>query len=285
MPACFFATDLHGRTARYGKLFAAIAAERPAAVFLGGDLLPSGASPPAEPHFHDFLHDYMIPEFARLRYSLGDAYPSVFLILGNDDPRYEEESFCADAAAELWQYIHQRKASLGDLAVYGYAYVPPTPFLLKDWERYDVSRYIPPACVSPEEGYRSLAIDEMDIRWGTIHKDLAALAGDASLDRAIFLFHTPPYDTPLDRAALDGKLFEHVELDVHVGSIAVRRFIEHRQPLLTLHGHIHESTRLTGDWKTTLGRTVCINAAHDGPELSLVRFDPESPAAATRDLL
>jgi len=34
-----------------------------------------------------------------------------------------------------------------------------------------------------------------------------------------------------------------------VGSIAVRRFIEERQPLLTLHGHIHESARLTGDWR------------------------------------
>lgn len=285
MPACFFVTDLHGRTARYDKLFAAIAAQRPAAVFLGGDLLPSGAVPLDEPHFHDFLRDYLVPGFTRLRDFLGDAYPSVFLILGNDDPRYEEESFRDESVANLWQYIHQRQVSLGDLAIYGYACVPPTPFLLKDWERYDVSRYVPPACVSPEEGCRSAAFDEMDTRWGTIQKDLAALAGDGSLDRAMFLFHTPPYDTSLDRAALDGKFFEHVELDVHVGSIAVRRFIEHRQPLLTLHGHIHESTRLTGEWKTTLGRTVCINAAHDGPELSLVRFDPESPADATRDLL
>ncbi len=42
MPACFFVSDLHGRRARYEALFAAIAAERPAAVFLGGDLLPHG---------------------------------------------------------------------------------------------------------------------------------------------------------------------------------------------------------------------------------------------------
>jgi len=31
--------------------------------------------------------------------------------------------------------------------------VPPTPFLLKDWEKYDVSAYVDPGCVSPEEGY------------------------------------------------------------------------------------------------------------------------------------
>lgn len=40
----------------------------------------------------------------------------------------------------------------------------------------------------------------------------------------------------------------YAPMDVHVGSIALRRFIEARQPLLTLHGHVHESARLTGSW-------------------------------------
>ena len=61
--------------------------------------------------------------------------------------------------------------------------------------------------------------------------------------------------------------------------------LEQRQPMLTLHGHIHESARLSGEWKIRIGRTVCINGAHDGPELALVRFDLESPSAATRELL
>jgi len=30
---------------------------------------------------------------------------------------------------------------------------------------------------------------------------------------------------------------------------------------------------------------VCLGAAHDGPELALVRFDPRDPAAAVRELL
>jgi Icc-related predicted phosphoesterase len=124
-----------------------------------------------------------------------------------------------------------------------------------------------------------------EIKWGTIQKDLTSLVGEDCLDQAVFLFHTPPYDTPLDRAALDGKTYEHVALDLHVGSIAVRRFIEERQPLLTLHGHVHESARLTGTWKIRIGRTTCINGAHDGPELALVRFDLDSPEAAIRDLI
>ena len=78
---------------------------------------------------------------------------------------------------------------------------------------------------------------------------------------------------------------EHVPLDVHVGSIAIRRFIEERQPLVTLHGHVHESARLTGSWRDRIGRTHLFSAAHDGPELALVRFDLEDPASATRELI
>ena len=283
MPTCLFATDLHGSTDRYDKLLASIIRDRPAAVFLGGDLLPRAAL--SIQSGTDFVHEYLIPTFTSARNSLGADYPHIFLILGNDDPRCEEEDFIEASVNGLWQYVHQQKFLFGVFPIYGLAYVPPTPFLLKDWERYDVSRYVPPGCVSPEEGHRSIPVEESETKWATIQKDLASLVGGDPLDRAVFLFHTPPCDTPLDRAALDGKSYEHVPLDVHVGSIAVKRFIEEKQPLLTLHGHIHESARLTGEWKIQIGRTVCINGAHDGPELALVRFDLESPEAATRDLL
>lgn len=284
LPACFFATDMHGHIDRYDKLFSSIIRERPDVLFLGGDLLPGSVSS-IETSDNDFLHDYLLPAFSKLRDSLGLDYPEIFLILGNDDLRSEEESFIAMSSQGLWHYIHRQKALFEGFPIYGLAYVPPTPFLLKDWERYDISRYIPPGCVSPEQGLRSAPNEESEIKWGTIQKELTSLVGNDALDRAVFLFHTPPCDTPLDRAALDDRTYEHVPLDVHVGSIAVKRFIEERQPLITLHGHVHESARLTGDWKTCIGRTICINAAHDGPELALVRFDLNSPESATRDLL
>jgi Icc-related predicted phosphoesterase len=285
LPTCVFATDLHGQTDRYDKLFSSIVRDRPAAVFLGGDLLPLSALSALQSGHVDFVHEYLIPGFARIRDVLGEHYPDIFVILGNDDPRRCEEDFVAAAENGLWHYVHEQKSLLGDFVIYGLAYVPPTPFLLKDWERYDVSRYVPPGCVSPEEGSRTVPAAESKIKWATIHQHLASLVGEDPLDRAVLLLHTPPSDTPLDRAALDGKTYEHVPLDVHVGSIAVKRFIEQRQPLLSLHGHIHEAARLSGEWKIRIGRTVCINGAHDGPELALVRFDLESPEAATRDLL
>lgn len=111
-----------------------------------------------------------------------------------------------------------------------------------------------------------------EIRYETIANDLERLTGEDDLERAVMLFHTPPYQTALDRAALDGKMVDNVPLDPHVGSIAVRRFIESQQPMLTLHGHIHESARITGSWQERIGRTICLGAAHDGPELAVVSF-------------
>ena len=165
------------------------------------------------------------------------------------------------------------------------AYVPPTPFRLKDWERYDVSHYVEPGCSDPAEGWHTAPTPGRETRRDTIREDLDYLAAGVDGGRTILLAHTPPYRTALDRAALDGKSVDHAPLDVHVGSIALRRFIEARQPLLTLHGHVHESARLTGHWEEHIGRTHAFSAAHDGAELALIRFDPGDLGAATRELL
>jgi Icc-related predicted phosphoesterase len=282
MTRCFFVTDLHGHEDRYHKLLAAVESGRPAAVLVGGDLLAHALLPHgAEGFFHDFLR----PRLSNLKRRLGGAYPRMLVILGNDDPRREATSLDELAAEGLLEHLHMGRTDVGGFQIYGYACIPPTPFLLKDWERWDVSRHVEPGCMSPEEGFRSVPANPSDVRYGTIAKDLAVLVGDAELDRAVMLFHAPPHETNLDRSALDGQMVEHVPLDIHVGSIAIRRFIEERQPLVSLHGHVHESARLTGSWRDRIGRTHLFSAAHDGPELALVRFDLEDPASATRELL
>ena len=77
--------------------------------------------------------------------------------------------------------------------------------------------------------------------------------------RAVFMIHVPPHDSGLDTAPLlDENLRPTVSagdvLRGPVGSTAVRRLIERYQPLLTIHGHIHESG---GERK--IGKTLCIN--------------------------
>jgi len=282
--SCSFVSDLHGHIDRYHKLFDHVAREHPAALFIGGDILPSAI---AENHSGDgdFINDFLKVEFNRLRDNTGPDYPRIFLILGNDDGRYGEKDIIEMDNDGLWTYVHGRRVMFDQYQVYGYAYIPPSPYLLKDWERYDISRYVDPGCISPEEGIRTVTVSVRQKKHATIETDLKELTGDDNLDRAVCLFHTPPYRTNLDRADLEGVMVDHVPLDISVGSIAVRRFIGTRQPLVTLHGHIHESTRLTGTWRDRIGRTLCFTAAHDGPELAVVRFDLDCPENAERVLI
>jgi len=216
---------------------------------------------------------------------MGQDYPEILVILGNDDMRSEEPAILEGEEEGILKYVHGKTVQVEGYEVFGYSFVPPTPFLWKDWERYDVGRYVPPGSVSPEEGWRTVEVDQHWVRYGTIKDDLEKMVGASDLSKAVFLFHTPPHETSLDRAALDGKFVDYVPLDVHVGSIAVRRFIENRQPLLTLHGHIHESADITGSWRDKIGDTVLYSAAHHGPELALVRFDLECVEQATRTLI
>jgi uncharacterized protein len=277
---CFFVSDLHGSVSKYESLFQKILNESPDAVFFGGDLLPHWVNSK-----NDFVLNFLGEKLKSLRQILGENYPSVFLIPGNDDARVEETSFLELAEDKLFQYIHAQKTLWNEFLVLGYSCVPPTPFRLKDWERYDVSRYVDPGCYGPEEGLHTVPASEQDQIYGTIQKDLDALIGEDSGEQTICLFHSPPYKCNLDRAALDQKKIDHVPLDVHIGSIAIRRFIETRQPLLTLHGHVHESASITGKWKDQIGRTILFSAAHDGPELALVKFDPMNLDLAERELI
>jgi Icc-related predicted phosphoesterase len=286
MNECFFVSDLHGMMSRYETLFRMIRLEKPDFVLMGGDLLPHRSIRGREgfDNIDDFGKDFLFSKFRKLRMQMDCAYPEIFLIPGNDD-RKENLSFLPQGEAEgLWFNLNQRCKIIGKYRFYGYAYVPPTPFRLKDWEKYDVSRYVDPGCLSPLEGVRTGPADG-DPEWDTIEKDLNVLCGNDDLNHSIFLFHSPPYQCKLDRAALDGQMYDHVPLDVHVGSIAIQRFIELRQPMVTLHGHVHESTRLTGSWQEQFGRTYAFNAAHDGTELSLVVFDLQHPDQAVRRLL
>ncbi len=287
MNQCFFVTDLHGQIERYKKLFKLIEKEKPSAVFMGGDLFPSGLFALSSENnvINDFLNEILVREFLQLKKELGKDYPRVFIILGNDDGRFEEDEIIKAQELGIWEYIHDKKVQFEEFSVYGYSYIPPSPFQLKDWEKYDVSRYVDPGCVPPEEGSHSKEIKKDDIIYGTIQKDLEILIGDDDVSKAIILFHTPPYKTKLDRAALDGKMFDHVPLDVHIGSIAVQRMIEKKQPFLTLHGHVHESASITGEWKDKIGKTNMFSAAHNGSELALIRFDPDNIESANRELV
>lgn len=277
-PLVFFVTDLHGRISRYTLLEEQIMREKPGLLLFGGDLLPHFQGPD-DPE--TFVGGFLTSLFLRLKKRLKKDYPRVMMILGNDDPACVVSYMLKGEETGLWTYLHGRKLNVAGYSFYGYSFIPPTPFLFKDWEKYDVSRYTDPGCIPPDCGKRSV-VPDYDPSWANIAEDLNTWPGDPDLSRSVFLFHSPPYRTGLDRAALDGQTVDYVPLDVHIGSIAVYRFIMNRQPFLTLHGHVHESTRLTGTWMEKLGRTVAIQGAGDTEKLVLIRFYLEYPEQAVR---
>jgi uncharacterized protein len=90
---------------------------------------------------------------------------------------------------------------------------------------------------------------------------MASQIGDQS--SCIFNLHVPPYDSQLDSAPqLDEDLTVVTAAGqpkmIPVGSTAVRELIERYQPVLALHGHVHESRGAT-----RIGRTLCINPGSD----------------------
>jgi hypothetical protein len=84
------------------------------------------------------------------------------------------------------------------------------------------------------------------------------VAGEITdMGRAIFNFHAPPYGTGLDEApALDENLrpMHGGAVMKPVGSTSVRDAIRKYQPMLSVHGHIHESRGVK-----RMGRTLAIN--------------------------
>jgi len=106
---------------------------------------------------------------------------------------------------------------------------------------------------TPWDSPRELDEDELAARIDA----LAAQVPD--MRKAIFNLHVPPYNSELDTAAiLDAdfrpKLQGGKVLTGPVGSTAVRAAIERYQPLLGLHGHIHEAKG-----SKRIGPTLCVN--------------------------
>jgi Icc-related predicted phosphoesterase len=269
-----YVSDLHGKIPAFKVLTEAVIQHKPELLFMGGDIYPGGSGLMSVLGYegNDFLADVLVARFQNLYQLMGADYPKVFLILGNDDSAIDESRL--DNYPQLWTYCHRRAITWKNITVLGYNCIPPSPFMLKDWERYDVSRYIDPGCLSPEEGYHSQPPDNYQYR-RTIMDELEHIDGVTDFAKAICLFHCPPYQTNLDRAALDGKMYDHVPLDVHIGSIAIKLFLEKKQPMLGLFGHVHESSRITDIWQEKLNTTICVNGAVERQEFALVSFDTD----------
>ncbi len=260
----FFTSDLHGQGALYEQLVALVAAHRPAALLLGGDLAPHGAGVDGVRRQRLFLQGFFV-EFARRLREVAQGL-ELLVLMGNDDWSVNQDVLEAHDGA-LWRALHGRVVKVDGVEVAGLSWVPITPFGMKDWERWeDAAEEDPPRL----DGWRSHVggVEPMSFdparRSPTIAGALEELAAQAG-PGALYVLHSPPRDTHCDL----------IGARVHVGSRAIRTFVERRQPPLVLSGHIHESPRVSGAWRDRIGRTVVVNPGQFGTvRLCGAWFDP-----------
>jgi len=143
--------------------------------------------------------------------------------------------------------------------------VPDYPFTMKDWVKADYVGAVRPGYFgrpveSTSTGYREIPdIDSYFLEKGTIADELGKIALP-SPEKTIIVTHSPPYGVGLD-VCFDGRV---------VGSRSVHEFIRRVQPVLSLHGHIHESPKVTGIWRTNIGKTL---ACQPGQNPVMVEID------------
>jgi uncharacterized protein len=107
--------------------------------------------------------------------------------------------------------------------------------------------------ITPWKSPRELPEDQLESRLDALARQVKNQA------KAIYNIHVPPYNTSIDKAPkLDSNLKPYVIPGgvqmAPVGSTSVTNVIKRYQPMLALHGHVHESR---GNVK--IGRTLCIN--------------------------
>lgn len=294
---CLSAADIHGNKLQYEKIKALVKENDISFVFLCGDLLPKDGgswSPDNKVRTigmqEAFIRNYFIPYLRDL-----GTITTVYAIFGNDD-FISNYSLMKKADIPNVFFLDNEVVRMPledqELFVAGYPYIGLTPFLHKDWEKWDIDSVDIAHKIYRTEGFSSengihVPVDLARYNDGhsTIREDLSHLARQSNPKKTIYIFHEAPYNTPLDMIAPDNKYIKDDQL--HIGSVALRNFIEDEQPLVTMHGHIHETFDQSGDYKWQPGSSVSFTASNDfsSNTLSCVLFSLPNPDRVERLLV
>jgi Icc-related predicted phosphoesterase len=296
----FFAADLHGSEDAYRKFLAAASFYDVDSLVFGGDLMGKLYVPIVRENGtmratflgeeHEFGADGLEP-FTRAVARTG----SYWKVMDRDDyagalndPLRQKGLFQVAATERLasWLALAEERLAGTGVRLYMTGGNDDDPAVLEELERHPGQHVV--AC----EG-RLIELDRehtmVTVGWSTetpwetprettedaIATMIEATVGSVpDVSRCVFNFHCPPKDTPIDlclkmekrsgelpRPVRDGGRFHYIG----GGSVAVREAVRRYQPVVALHGHIHESMG-----RFRLGRTQCFNP---GSEYGQGRLD------------
>jgi hypothetical protein len=286
----FFASDFHGSTLVFKKFLNAAKMYEANNLVFGGDItgkaiipIVGNGKPPYETSYFGqqktLNTDEEVSSFIKVQSDTG-YYPSIM-----SKGEYEEISQNEQKKMELFhELMIERVKQWVGIANERLKPIGVKLFMeagnddLKGIEKYfdsDISLDIGEKVVDME-GYKLAGISEANMTpwnaprdveedqlWKIIETQLTQVDPD---DKLIMAYHPPPIDTNLDLAPKIEKDLRYTnvggqQIMVHVGSSAVRKAIEQRNPILSLHGHIHESRGID-----KIGKTVCINPGSEYTE-------------------
>jgi len=277
----FFATDIHGSEVCWRKFLNAAAFYKADMVVLGGDVTGKVMVPIVDHGGHwkvtvrgqeYTLDSQQALEDIKTQIRNAGSYPALVTPDELQELSREEGAVDRRFTVEMTQSL-DRWLDMADGKLRG----GEIPCILNGgnddiWEIDDIIEQSP--CVSFAEG-KLLDLEGFSLvsmgwtnptPWDTFReapepelatKIEAVVSQVPDLGRAIFNFHAPPYGTGLDEApALDATLrpIHGGAVMKPVGSTAVRDAIQKHQPMLSVHGHIHESRGVK-----KMGRTLAIN--------------------------
>jgi uncharacterized protein len=274
-----FTADLHGRVNLLEEMMELAVEEKVHSIILGGDILPTMIPSPlalinGHADFQDdlkgqlcFVDDYLAPAFSTFQSS--NPGIKILYIPGNHGWIPAVEGLI-NAIPRL-VCLHGRTVNLDGLVFFGYACVTDSTFWVKDYARRDLKNdsYVPSkfAIVSDSDSLRTSPEGEYAQKKPSIEEDLAGVSFK-NPGKTICVFHCPPYDTGLDT----------LHSNKPIGSKAIRDFLERTQPMLSLHGHIHESPYMSGIYQTRIGKCLAVNPGQSPTRLHAVIFDTQDPA-------
>ncbi|TFG00959.1 MAG: phosphoesterase [Promethearchaeota archaeon] len=264
-----YVTDIHGVKWKYERILQIAKASEIDIVINGGDMLPT------RPNF--FIQDEFIENFLDNHFQLYEKEGIHYLFITGNDDLIANDKLINEVADEYdyIQNIAQKLYKINGFEFIGMNWVTDLPFGLKDRARMDKDNFIFPmqigkAFISTEKGLKK--IDDWigyATQLPTIENELEALKLPENMDKAIYVIHMPPANVLLDVCADKSK----------VGSEAIYEFLKTHQPLISLHGHIHESPSIYNVWCTKIKDTISIQPGqsnHNEEYLVYVVIDLDS---------
>lgn len=268
-----YVTDLHGDKNKYEKALSLANEADIKLIVNGGDLFPKlGHRHEKQPEFIKYyLRDY----FQRLQ----DNKITYLTILGNDDLMILDQLFL-DVCSEYENvhYIAGSKVTIDGYEFIGMDNILDHPFGCKD-RVVTEKDYVPQRQLSPVAGISNEYDYDRIFNWLEYSTTelphmcdiLEKLPKPEKPAKSIYVTHMPPARLKLGQLRYQ---------DLDIGSVDIYEFFKQTQPLLTLHGHIHESPDTeTGKWINQIGNTTCVQTGQtelNDPEMVYAMIDLEN---------